>query len=525
MGFTLNSGALFSRGIRNQVGDRGGGGNFIDKLFQAGKEIVNVVTGGNLKGFLIGAALAQIPSLIFSLSNLWSIFTTSAIELYYFDWNIPDDRLDQQAKARWQIYGSLLGGTAGSAIGFFACGIVPASSLMVFNEDLATYVLREVGEEAFEELTFQFAYALRLSVRNLGRQALGWLYKGARSWLKDPENPLGRLIFGPRFEEVRETWGAADAPSWSFAQAVEDRIEKIPSTFWQNFTEELIEEAIDACIEAGYVVSSSVESFYARQRMAQSFSREPQRVVEVKPDRSNDAEVIVLAGPESQVRGHLPAVIATHQILADRDLGQLIGQPVDDYIRPRPFDGLRLQFKLYSLKTPPYARRGVQRLVEVTVSVSDVSRAALDWDKLRFACGGQNGYIWGRFRAHAILSNGHPLTVYGGTPDEAEDRLRAFLQLSTTEIKTISITEEKKEAQRLINPKLYKETTRVYPAYVSIINRERTLSFDLGKRSRDGNYVDKRARFDLWRATKPPDFEDKLIELLRRLGPGEIGAP
>lgn len=526
MGFTLNSSALFSRGVSAQVGRMAAtGGGFIDRIVQAGRSLVNIVTGGNLKGFLIGAALAQIPSLVFSLTNLWSIFTTSAIELYYFDWNIPDDRLDIQAQNRWRAYGGLLGGTAGSAIGFFACGIVPASSLMVFNEELATYVLREVGEEAFEELTFQMAYVLRLSVRNLGRQALGWLYKGARNWLKDPENPLGDLIFGSRAAEVRKRWGAANSTSWSFAQEVEERIERIPSTFWQNFTEELIEESIDACIEAGYVVSSSVEGFYARQRMAEAFTREAQRVVEVTPNRDNDAEKIVLAGPESEVRGQLPAILAQHQMIADRDIGQIIGQPVDDYIRPRPFDGLRLQFKLYSLKSPPYARRGVQRLVEVTVSVSDVSRVSLDWDRLRFACGGPNGYLWGRFRAHAVLTNGHPLTVYGGTPDEAEDRLKAFLQLSTAEIKTISITEEKKEAERLINPKLFKDVTRVYPAYVSIINRQRTLSYDLGKRSRDGNYIDKRSRFDLWRVAKPPDFEETVIELLRRLDPGDTSVP
>ncbi|MFQ4134758.1 hypothetical protein PGN35_000390 [Nodosilinea sp. PGN35] len=525
MGFSLTPGDLYSRATRLQVGARTGAKNLLEKVAQAGKQLVNYLTWGNLKGFLIGAALAQIPTLVFSLSNLWGLFTNAAIELYYFDWNIPDDRIDMQAKNRWTAYGGILGGTAGNAIGFFACGIVPASSLFAFDERLATYVLKEVGEEAFEELTFEMAYVLKLSLRNLARQTAGWMYKGARRWLKDPKNPMGRLLFGGRADKVRETWGEANAPSWSFAIAVEEQVEKIPSMFWQNFTEELIEEAIDACIEAGYVVANSIEGYYAQQKLAQSLAQEAQRVVEVTPNRENDAETFVLAGPESEVRGQLTTVLTTHQMIESRDVGQIVGQPLNDYVRPRPLDGLRLKFVLYSLKTPPYARMGNQRLVEVSVSVSDVARAKLDWERLLFACGGRNGYLWGRFRAHAVLDNGHPLAVYAGTPAEAEDRLKAFLQLSTAEIRTLSITEEKKEAQRLVNPKMYKETTRVYPAYVTIINRQRTLAADQGRRSREGNFIDKKARIDLWRQTQPADFDEIVRELLRRADVGGTFSP
>lgn len=518
MPITLNHNSLFSRGVRLQVGDRLGGavGGLIERVTQAGKTLVKYLTWGNLKGFLVGAVLAQIPSMLWSLTGLWEMFTSAAIELYYFDWNTPDSQLDQQARQQWSSFGSQLGGTAGQAIGFFACGIVPATSLMAFDERLALYVLREVGEEAFEELSAQFSAALRLSIRNLGRQTVNWLYKGARRWLKDPNNIVGQLMFGSRFTEVRQKWGESNSESWSFAQAVENRVEKIPSQFWENFTEELIEEAIDSCIEAGYVVAQSIEGYMAQQKLSQIQTQEAKRVIEVQPNKDNDAETFVLAGPESEVRGQLPHLLATHQMLEARDVGQIVGQPLDDYVRPRPFDGLRLQFKLFNLKSPPYAKRGSQRLVEVSVQISDVDRAKLDWDRLVAVCGGRNGYLWGRFRAHAILDNGHPLTCYGGTPDEAEDRLRAFLTLSTAEIKTISITEEKKEAERLRNPKLFKETTRIYPAYCTIINRERTLSFDLGRRSRDGNYIDKRARIDLWRMTKPADYEDVVRELLRR---------
>lgn len=494
----------------------GAGGQLIDAVREIGGKVLKALTWGNLRGFLVGAILAQLPNMFWSLTNLWSMFTSAAIDLYYFDWNQPDDQIDAQARQRWSQFGGILGGTAGQAIGYFACGIVPASSLMAFDERLALHVLRDVGEEAWEDLRYQFSYALRLSIRNMTRQTANWLYKGARRWLKEPGNPFARALFGGRADEVQRTWGEANAQPWTFANQVEERIERIPSQFWQNFTEELIEEAIDSCIEAGYVVAQSIEGYYADQRAAQALALANSKVIEITPNKANESEKIILAGPEPELRGQIPAILAHHQMIEDRDVGQLVGQPLDDYIRPRPFDGLRLQFKLFSVQSPPYARRGDERLVEVNVQVSDVDRSKLDWDRLIAVCGGRNGYLWGRFRAHAVLTNGRPLTCYGGTPDEAQDRLRAFLTLSEAEIRTISVTEEIKEAARLENPKLYKETTRVYPAYLTIINRERLQAFDKGQRSRDGNFNDKRARIDLWRAAKPPDFEETITELLRK---------
>ena len=494
----------------------GAGGQLIDAVKEVGGRVLKSLTWGNLRGFLVGAILAQLPNMFWSLTNLWATFTTAALELYYFDWNTPDSQLDAQAKQVWNQFGGILGGTAGQAIGYFACGIVPGSSLMAFDERLAMHVLRDVGEEAWEDLSYQFSYALRLSIRNMTRQTANWLYKGARRWLKQPGNPFAYALFGSRTAEVQAAWGESNGQSWSFAQAVEERIEEIPSTFWQNFTEELIEEAIDSCIEAGYIVTQSIESYYAAQKAAQALEAANHKIVEITPNKANDAEKIVLAGPEADIRGQIPGVLAIHQMVESRDVGQIVGQPFNDYVRARPFEGFRLQFNLYSLPAPPYAGDRENPLRRVTVQISDVDRTKLDWDRFIAVCGGRNGYLWGRFRAHAVLSNGHPLTVYGGTPAEAEDRLRAFLTLTDSEIRTLSVTEEKREGSRLTNPKLYKDTTRVYPGHVTIINRERLETFDRGLRSLEGNYIDKKARIDLWRQTPPADFEETIIELLRR---------
>lgn len=516
MGLSLNLGGLFSREVRNNLGPRTLLTNPLRKMVRNGKLVGVLNFGGNFQGFITGLVMSQLPNLVWSISGLWDIFTSAAINLYYFDWNVPDATLDAQAKARWQSYGSVLGGVAGNTFGYFVCGVVPATSMMAFDEKLALHVLREVGEEALDELAYNFSYVLRMTVRNLAQQGAGWLYKGARRWLKDPNNPILDMAFGGRADEIRKTWGEANAPSWSFAESVEQRVEKIPSAFWRNFTEEFIDEAMDACIEAGYVVANSMEGYFAQRKAADDLGRGPQRVVEVQPNRDNDREKIVLAGYEPEVRAALPSVLAQHQMIEVRDVGQIVGQPLDDYVRARPFDKLRLKFKMFSFKSPPYSSRGEDRLVEVTVTVPNVDRSKLDWDRLIQVCGGRNGYLWGRYRCNAVLDDGHRLSVYGATEEEAKDRLQQFLLLSESSVKTLSITEEKKTGARLENPKLYKETTRVYPGYVSIINKELTNRMDLGRPSINGNYIKRDARIDLWRNVKPPNFEDKIRELLQR---------
>lgn len=518
MGISLSVANLLSRQVRGSIGQRRMTLSPFKRVLEAGKNVGKLAFGqGRWANFLIGTIFSALPTLTWSLSSLWSMFTSSALSLLYFDWNQPDEALDRQGAAFWESYGGILGGVAGNAIGSLVCGVIPATTLFAIDENMARYVLREVGEEALEEFASNAGIALQYLTRGLARQGFTWLYKDTRRWLKDPTNPVLGLVFGEsRATAIREAWGEQGSQSFTFADQIESQVEKIPSRFWQNFTEELIDEAIDACIEAGYVLTTSIEGYMARQKQANSLSVAAERVVEITPNRDNELEKIVLAGPEPEVRAQLPAVLAHHQLIESRDIGQIVGEPLDDYIRPRPIDGIRLKFQMYSVKSPPYTRRGSERLVRVTVTVPDVERTKLDWDRLRFACGGPNGYLWGRWRAHAILENLQSLTVYGGTKDEAKDRLEAFLFLSNQTIKTISITEELKEAQRLINPKLYKETTRIYPGHVEVINRERTLAADRGQRSREGNYIDKKARIDLWRGVKPPNFEQTIQELLRR---------
>lgn len=473
--------------------------------------------GNYLRGFAVGAILQSLPILTWSLTAAWSLLYEVTQTVFLFDWNQPDEQLDRQIEAQWNAYGSILGGAAGNTLGWITCGLLPTSRMFSFNEGLATYVRNEVTEEAFEEMMFNASSVIRYALRTLSRQLFFDTYKNVRHWLKQDDNPALNLILGEsQSTQLKESWGESEGDSFTFAGEIEEQIERIPSAFWRNFTEELLEEFADGCIEAGYVIANSVDGYLAQQRMAQRLN-DRQRVVEVQPDRSNEREKIILAGPEPQLKAALPTTLAHYQMIESRDVGQLVGQPLNDYVRNKELT-LRLRFQLFDRPSPPYGSARNNLLTRVSITVPDVKRSALDWQQLKFAVGGPNGYLWGRYKARGRIDYRRYVIAHGGTEDEAVDRLRAVMQLSDARLQTINVTEELREGERLINPRLRKDATRVYPAYVTVINRDRTIAFDEGRASPEGNWVDRQARFNLWRDSPPVDFNERLTEVLRYSG-------
>lgn len=170
----------------------------------------------------------------------------------------------------------------------------------------------------------------------------------------------------------------------------------------------------------------------------------------------------------------LSEVLAIRQLIADRDIGDIVAAPVEDWIRASP-QTIKLTVQLSSNKQPPFKAYPGKRYVQAIYNIPDVDPKKLTWANIKKACGGASGYSWGRFRATANLDNGRQMQIYGGTAEDAETRLRALLALSTAHILTLSITEEKKEGRRASDKKMYKATTKVYPAYFSIINTKKII--------------------------------------------------
>ncbi|MBD2365181.1 hypothetical protein H6G36_29190 [Anabaena minutissima FACHB-250] len=509
--------ALESRQVRSSIGNRSFKNFFEDK--QNDDEGGFIGWAWNAGGRLVGFLIDNVGGLIsFTLTGLWGLLTSTLQYIWNFNWNISDAEIDQQISSHWAALGGMLGGTLGNLVGYLGCGVLPGATIMAFNEPLGAYVLENVVEELADEFLGNLAGLVRYTFISGVQSLILWGFKNIRKFIKSNVALVNRL-FGDKAADAIQAWGKAGSKPWSFALAVDEKVESIPNTFVRNFVEEFLEESWEGCVEAGYVVANSVESYMAAEKLKQQ-KLPPMgktKYLEIQPDRSLDHQKIVLAGPQEALKPVIVQTLTNYQMMADKDLGTFVGQPIDDYLRAKP-RSLSLQVQFFSVAQPPWSKRlGQDRLVKATYSIPDIDQAKLDWERIKIACGGANGYMYGRFRATGILDNGRQMAVYGQTGDEAEDRLRAMLTLSKAElVKKPTITEDRTED---VGGSYLKQPIRVYPAYFTVMNQYQIPgALGSGIPINGKRYIRKDERIDLWTDLRPDDFNEIILELLKRPG-------
>jgi hypothetical protein len=113
--------------------------------------ILETIINGALRfgNFLISGIVSLIS---FSFTKLWSWIVSGVQFIYNFDWNISDTAIDKQIEGLWNSFGGILGGAVGRTIGWIGCGLVPAATVFSFNQSMGAYLLKEVGEQAIDEM-------------------------------------------------------------------------------------------------------------------------------------------------------------------------------------------------------------------------------------------------------------------------------------------------------------------------------------------------------------------------------------
>lgn len=510
--------ALQSELVRSQIGQAG------KRVFKANLQTPQKDEDDNIIGWLWNAG-ERVVSLIGNFFNLvgigfsalWSIFTTTAQYIYRFDWNMSDTQIDQQIQNSWNALGSMLGGTLGNAFGYLACGVLPAATILAFNEPLGAHLLQNVSQELAEEVLSNLSNLIRYTFQSGVTSLLLWSYKNVRKFIKSNVNFI-QSIFGEGYANVIRAWAAPGSKPWSFAKAVEEQVESIPNTFLRNFVEEFLEEAWEGCVEAGYVIANGIDSYLAAEKLKQQQTPilGKNRYVEITPDRSNDREKIILAGPQQALKASIVQTLSSYQLIENRDIGSMIGMPADDYLRAKP-QTLRIIVVMTSVQSPPFISSNGQRLTRATYSIPDLKRSKCNWEDIKAACGGTNGYMWGRYRCTGVLSNGRQMQVMGASPDEAEDRLRAFLTLSeATLVKKPTISEDRAEDN---TGSYIKQPKRLYPAYFTIMNQYKVAgSRGSGIPLSDGIYNRKNDKIILYTNEKPLGTDERIAELLTMPG-------
>ncbi|MEG4396476.1 hypothetical protein [Microcoleus sp. BROC3] len=486
---------LASRKIRSSST----GGNLI-RTWSA-SAITTSSSGGFLETIINGAVrfgnflISAISSAIsFSFTKLWSWVVGGVQFLYNFDWNMSDTAIDKQVEGLWNSFGGILGGAVGRAIGWVGCGVVPAAAVFSFNQSLGTHLLKEVGEQALDEMLDAASEVINAGFRMGAQATFLWLYKDVRRALKDPNNIFGQGLRAVLGSGTLDNWGTGE--SWTIAKAVEKKIESIPNVFWRNFTEEMLEEGSEACIEAGFAVAGGIDAWLAQQAMQQNSVLGADRTVEITPDRSAPDERIILSGPEAVLRPTIVNVLATHQMLGNRDVGVLInGTPTDEYITPSVQErSLFIEFR--EKIAPPWRMPSGKRVRCREITIPDVKRG-LTWEEIKRAA---KQYTSGQRLVTARLNNGRQVQCYASTENEGLQKIKELLVLSTAEILPNGARDS---GYTDPTPRRRSLPYLVYPTKAVLVWKKRAADLE-GREDIAGNiWEEQRIEFNLWTDDAP----------------------
>lgn len=304
------------------------------RVFRSSLQSAQKDSNGNIIGWLWNGALqlggfllAQAGRLLsWSFSSLWGLFVSTVQFIWNFDWQMSDESIDQQIQARLEALAGQAGATVGSALGRIACGVLPGTAIFVFNQPLGAYIMKNVLADFAEELLENISQLAKLTFQAGVQALLMWSFKNIRKFLKSRSKLIGK-IFGENTKRVVDAWGEKGSQPWSFAQAVENKVESISNGIVRNFVEETLEEAWESCVEAGYVVANSLDSYYAQKKLEKQV--EPvlgaDRHVEIVFDRENPDLSIAIGGQEELVKSQVVQAMTTYQIMREKDVGYIYG--------------------------------------------------------------------------------------------------------------------------------------------------------------------------------------------------------
>jgi hypothetical protein len=330
MAISLDVRNLTSRGVRASIGKR------VVKALQTGSA-GNQGTGGalgflqwvwngagQLAGFLVGV-IKGLLSLDFK--KIWSMIVTAVGFIWNFNWNATDKDLQNQLQAKINVLAVKSAGVLGNAFGWAACGALPGAAIFVFNEPLGAKILKDVAAEGLEEL-LDGIKGLAYDAFVAGIYALAtWAFTNVRKLIKSQSALIGK-IFGSSKEAMIKSWGEKGSKPWSFASAFDTQLEKISNETLRNAVEEFFEEAVESCVEAGYVVANSIDSYLAEKKLGEELvpTLGKERTVEVTLNRNLPDDTLIISGKEDIVKQTIvQTLIMDKHVIGSRDIGNVYG--------------------------------------------------------------------------------------------------------------------------------------------------------------------------------------------------------
>jgi hypothetical protein len=283
---------------------------------------------------------------------------------------------------------------------------------------------------------------------------------------------------------------------WILADQIEEKVQRIDNTMLRSFVEGFLDQFEESIIEMGYVVAMTVDDYYAAQKASQF--DEPERTIIITPDNRTDDEKLVLVGSQSELEQSLQTTLTTHTLIHNRDVGQIVGQHYQDWIRAKPFRR-NLELIFMNKRLPPWIIDG-KTCKRVMINVPD-ALPGLSWEKIKRAC---EPFTFGPVIVRQNLDNGRRFVVRASSVNEGQAVIRRMLTLTTAKA-VGNIRHSQGEQDGLPDEEKIKPVL-VYPAYGTLIVREPTFTsgrFDTFQRNKEAAN-----RFDLWVNDEPDNFKN-----------------
>lgn len=207
----------------------------------------------------IGSRIAMRIATAVGLGKIIRGFVVSTMRIYNFNWQVTDCQIRQQQAAAFQSLMGTAGDAVGTALGNLLCGGTVGASVAVFNPRVAAQIWEVAGEEIKEEIISNYWNLLQATWRTAAQIGFLEIYSNTRKLVKAAaRNPVVKTLLPDKWENLIETWGDEGQKPWSFAQAVEEKIESIQNTNLRAFMENFVESFLDGCWDSLVTVSYAV---------------------------------------------------------------------------------------------------------------------------------------------------------------------------------------------------------------------------------------------------------------------------
>lgn len=229
----------------------------------------------------------------------------------------------------------------------------------------------------------------------------------------------------------------------------------------------------------------------------------------------------VFTGHEELLKPVISLFMSLNEMLEDKDVGEIMCDTLPIAVRGKRMPKIILACHWQNAPRPPYKPINGKR-TRIVCSVPMVDRKKLEYERIVRAMGGENGYTWGHWKATAEMSEGNgKMTVFASTKSGAIDRLEAMADLSSLDILSLVATEELAKGVRTKSSDMWKDATKVFPSYCTIINQELIAFNDRkkGVQTLDGDFSRKKSK--LWLHFKPSDWDKQIVELLKKSSIGD----